>query len=129
MKREVYAEEVRYLERTMRLLERRIREGLEVNRRAADTLDEQGRFLWEEIEAYYAEGERGFERLGEVLTGLEEHGRLTDKAEHLTRSLRCWRRMLQAPYFARVDFRERKIDFIPGENGRRSKGKGRGKWN
>ena len=106
MDRQTYAQEVRYLERTMRLLERRIREGLEVNRRAADTLDEQGRFLWEEIEAYYAEGERGFERLGEVLTGLEERGRLSDKAEHLTRSLRCWRRMLQAPYFARVDFRE-----------------------
>ena len=106
MDRQVFAQEVRYLERTMKLLERRIREGLEVNRQAADTLDEQCRFLWEEIEAYYAEGERGFDRLGEVLTGLEERNRLSEKSEQLAGTLRRWRRMLMAPYFARVDFRE-----------------------
>ena len=74
MDKKVFAEEVRYLERTMKLLERRIREGLSVNEQTLEALDEQSRFLWEEIEAYYAEGEREFDRLGEVLTGLEELG-------------------------------------------------------
>ncbi len=106
MDKKVFAEEARYLERTMKLLERRIREGLSVNEQTLEALDEQSRFLWEEIEAYYAEGEREFDRLGEVLTGLEELNRRSERNEQLTRTLRRWRRMLLAPYFARIDFRE-----------------------
>ena len=106
MDKTIFKQECRYLEETMALLERRIREGLSVSEEAAAALDEQSRFLWEEVEAYYAEGEREFDRLGEMLTGLEELSRRSEKNENLQRKLRRYRRMLDSPYFARVDFRE-----------------------
>ncbi|MEA4823987.1 MAG: AAA family ATPase [Clostridiaceae bacterium] len=102
----IFKQECRYLEETMSLLERKIHDGLSVNEDALNALDEQSKFLWEEVEAYYAEGEREFDRLGEMLTGLEELNRRSEKNEDLTRQLRRYRRMLLAPYFARVDFRE-----------------------
>ncbi len=102
----IFRQEKQYLERTMELLRRSIREGLAKSEDALNALDEQGRFLWEEVEAYYAEGEREFDRLGEMLTGLEELNRRAERNEYLTRTLRRYRRMLQSPYFARVDFRE-----------------------
>lgn len=100
------AAEKAYLAETLTFLRTRIGEALLSDESARGDLSEQSKYLWEEVEAYYAEGERGFDRLGEMLTNLEELNVRSEATAALAGLLRRYRRMLQSPYFARIDFRE-----------------------
>ena len=106
MNEQTFREETQYLAETMEALRQRIGETLLSNEDAHSDFDEQSKYLWEEVEAYYAEGERGFDRLGEMLTNLEELNVRVESQAALAGLLRRYRRMLMAPYFARIDFRE-----------------------
>lgn len=94
------------LERTLVFLKDAIHRAMNEKHAAVTDMNEQGRFIWEDVEAYYAEGEREFDRLGEMLMSLEELNRRDERLQDVTKMLRRFRRMLDSPYFARVDFRE-----------------------
>jgi len=102
----ILKEERARLEHTLAFLEKSIHRTMNDRHAAKEDMDEQGRYIWEDVEAYHAEGEVGFDRLGEMLISLEELNRRDERLRDVTRMLRRFRRMLDSPYFARVDFRE-----------------------
>ena len=106
MDERIFREEQEYLRETLALLRKLLGESMREHESVSGALDEQSRYLWEDVEAYYAEGEQEFDRLGEVLINLEELSRHAEQHADLAAYLRRCRRMLDSPYFARIDFRE-----------------------
>jgi len=97
-----------YFERVKTLVNAELKEILDKLSESSSELQEEHRYMWEEIN----HNSEDFEKLGEVITALDEISVRTDLLRGSIDRAKKLRRMQNSPYFGRIDFTEDGDDIL-----------------